>query len=78
MIELPTVKSVVVRMKPNHSTAAAGCWLKEANRQKGRTPAGRWGRPEELIGTAVFLASNASGFVNGQIIYVDGGILSVV
>ena len=42
----------------------------------GRTPAGRWGRPEELIGTAVFLASDASTYVNGQVIYVDGGLLS--
>jgi gluconate 5-dehydrogenase len=43
---------------------------------RGRTPAGRWGEPEELVGTAVFLASAASGFVNGQIIYVDGGLLA--
>lgn len=43
-----------------------------------RTPAGRWGRLEELHGAAVFLASSASDFVNGQTIYVDGGILSVV
>jgi gluconate 5-dehydrogenase len=41
-----------------------------------RTPAGRWGRPGELVGTAVFLSSRASDFVNGQIIYVDGGLLS--
>jgi len=41
-----------------------------------RTPAGRWGRPEDLGGAAVFLASAASDFVNGQIIYVDGGLLS--
>ena len=39
-----------------------------------RTPAGRWGRPEELIGAAVFLASPASDFVTGHILYVDGGI----
>ncbi|MBB3149718.1 gluconate 5-dehydrogenase [Phyllobacterium trifolii] len=39
-----------------------------------RTPSGRWGNVEELIGAAVFLASNASSFVNGQIIHVDGGI----
>lgn len=45
---------------------------------KGRTPAGRWGKPEELIGAAVFLASRASDYVNGQIIYVDGGMLSVL
>lgn len=45
---------------------------------KGRTPAKRWGKPEELVGTAVFLASSASDFVNGQIIYVDGGMLAVL
>jgi gluconate 5-dehydrogenase len=45
---------------------------------KGRTPAKRWGRPEELVGAAVFLASAASGYVNGQIIYVDGGMLAVL
>ncbi len=45
---------------------------------KGRTPARRWGRPDELVGTAIFLASEASNYVNGQIIYVDGGMLSVL
>lgn len=45
---------------------------------KGRTPAARWGKPEELVGTAVFLASSASDYVNGQMIYVDGGMLSVL
>jgi gluconate 5-dehydrogenase len=45
---------------------------------KGRTPARRWGRPEELVGAAVFLASAASDYVNGQIIYVDGGMISVL
>ncbi len=44
----------------------------------GRTPARRWGRPDELIGAAVFLASRASDYVNGQIIYVDGGMLAVL
>ncbi|WP_118134669.1 SDR family oxidoreductase [Oceanicella sp. SM1341] len=44
---------------------------------KGRTPARRWGRPEELVGAAVFLSSAASDYVNGQILYVDGG-MSVV
>jgi gluconate 5-dehydrogenase len=44
----------------------------------GRTPAGRWGEPDDLQGTAVFLASAASDFVNGQIIYVDGGILATI
>jgi gluconate 5-dehydrogenase len=43
-----------------------------------RTPAGRWGDPEDLQGTAVFLASRASDFVNGQIVYVDGGILATI
>lgn len=43
-----------------------------------RTPAGRWGNPEDLAGAAVFLSSNASDFVNGQIIYVDGGILATI
>lgn len=47
-------------------------WLRK------RTPAGRWGRLEDLHGAAVFLASPASDFVNGQTIYVDGGILSVI
>jgi gluconate 5-dehydrogenase len=45
---------------------------------KGRTPSRRWGRPDELVGTAVFLASAASDYVNGQIIYVDGGMLAVL
>jgi gluconate 5-dehydrogenase len=39
-----------------------------------RTPAGRWGEVDELAGAAVFLASDASSFVNGHILYVDGGI----
>jgi gluconate 5-dehydrogenase len=43
-----------------------------------RTPAGRWGEPEELIGAAVFLASPASDFVSGQILYVDGGLLAAL
>ncbi len=43
-----------------------------------RTPAGRWGKVEELTGAAIFLASAASDFVNGQILYVDGGMTSVV
>jgi gluconate 5-dehydrogenase len=45
---------------------------------KGRTPSRRWGKPGELIGTAIFLASEASDYVNGQIIYVDGGMLAVL
>ena len=47
-------------------------WLKT------RTPQGRWGRPEELIGAAVFLASDAAGFVNGHILYVDGGLTATL
>lgn len=42
----------------------------------GRTPAERWGTPEDLIGAAIFLSSQASDFVNGHILYVDGGILA--
>jgi gluconate 5-dehydrogenase len=47
-------------------------WVKSSN------PAQRWGKPEELVGAAIFLASAASSYVNGQIIYVDGGWLSVL
>jgi gluconate 5-dehydrogenase len=47
-------------------------WLRK------RTPAGRWGNLEDLHGIAIFLASGASDFVNGQTIYVDGGITSVI
>ena len=43
-----------------------------------RTPAARWGVPEDLVGPAVFLASDASNFVNGHILYVDGGILAYI
>lgn len=47
-------------------------WLRK------RTPAGRWGRIDELQGAAIFLASKASDFINGQTIYVDGGVLAVL
>ncbi len=47
---------------------AFNAWL------EGRTPQGRWGRTEELAGAAVFLASDAASFVNGHILYVDGGL----
>lgn len=47
---------------------AFSAWLEK------RTPAGRWGRVEELVGACVFLASEAASFVNGHVLYVDGGI----
>jgi gluconate 5-dehydrogenase len=43
-----------------------------------KTPLGRWGKPEDIVGTAVFLASPASDFVTGQIVYVDGGWLAML
>ena len=43
-----------------------------------KTPAERWGTPEDLMGPVVFLASNASDFVNGHVLYVDGGILAYI
>ncbi len=43
-----------------------------------RTPAGRWGNVEELVGAAVFLSSDASTFVNGQVLHVDGGMTASV
>ena len=45
---------------------------------RARTPAGRWGQTEDLVGAAVFLASAAADFVNGQILFVDGGLSAVV
>lgn len=43
-----------------------------------KTPAARWGNPEDLMGPAIFLASDASNFVNGHVLYVDGGILAYI
>lgn len=43
-----------------------------------KTPAGRWGTPDDLVGPAVFLASEASNFINGHVLYVDGGILAYI
>jgi gluconate 5-dehydrogenase len=43
-----------------------------------RTPGNRWGETEELIGALLFLSSSASNFVNGQMIYIDGGLLASV
>jgi len=54
--------------EPLWSDDSFNSWLEQ------RTPARRWGEPEELIGACVFLASEASTFVNGHILYVDGGI----
>lgn len=51
---------------------AFNAWVCSSN------PSGRWGRPEELIGTAIYLASDASAYVNGQMIYVDGGWLATL
>jgi len=45
---------------------------------RGRTPAGRWGEPADLVGPVLFLCSPAADFVNGQILYVDGGMLAVL
>lgn len=45
---------------------------------RGRTPAGRWGEVEDLVGTLLYLVSPAADFVNGQVVYVDGGLTSVV
>lgn len=44
----------------------------------GRTPAARWGTPDDLVGPAVFLASNASDYVTGQVLFIDGGMTAVV
>lgn len=45
---------------------------------KARTPMRRWGKPDELVGTAIYLASGASNYISGQIIYADGGMISVL
>jgi gluconate 5-dehydrogenase len=45
---------------------------------RAKTPASRWGTPEDLAGPVLFLASDASNFVNGHILYVDGGILAYI
>jgi gluconate 5-dehydrogenase len=58
--------------KPLMNDAKFDAWV------KGRTPSGRWGTPDDLIGVTIFLASPASDYVNGQIIYVDGGLLAVM
>lgn len=57
---------------PLVADSAFDAWVKNSN------PSRRWGKPEELVGTCVFLASAASSYVNGQIVYVDGGWLAVL
>ena len=58
--------------KPLYEDADFDTWLCS------RTPSQRWGSPEELLGTLIFLCSDASNYVNGQIIYVDGGLLASI
>ncbi len=58
--------------KPLEDDVEFSTWL------KARVPTGRWGNPDELAGAVVFLASRASDFVNGQILYVDGGLTATV
>lgn len=58
--------------RPVYEDEAFSRWVCE------QTPMGRWGEPEDLAGAVVFLASSASDFVTGQILYVDGGWLSIV
>lgn len=58
--------------RPLYENQEFDSWLRK------RTPANRWGNPEELIGTLIYLASQASSFLNGQIIYVDGGITACI
>lgn len=59
-------------VKPLREDPDFNVWLES------RTPMGRWGRVDELAGAAVFLASDAAGFVTGQIIYVDGGVTAAI
>jgi gluconate 5-dehydrogenase len=58
--------------QPLRADAEFDAWL------RARVPAGRWGQPDELGGAVVFLASSASDYVNGQILYIDGGLTAVV
>jgi NAD(P)-dependent dehydrogenase (short-subunit alcohol dehydrogenase family) len=55
--------------QPLHDNPEVTNWI------VGRTPMGRWGRPEDLMGAAVYLASDASAFMTGQILYIDGGFI---
>jgi gluconate 5-dehydrogenase len=58
--------------EPLRADAEFDAWLRR------RVPAGRWGVPDDLAGAVVFFASSASDYVNGQILYVDGGLTAVV
>jgi len=58
--------------KPLYENPEFDSWL------CGRTPSSRWGNPEELIGALLFLSSDAGNYVNGQMIYVDGGLLATI
>ncbi len=58
--------------EPLQADAEFDAWVRR------RVPAGRWGEPADLAGAAVFLASAASDFVNGQVLYVDGGLTAVI
>ena len=58
--------------KPLAETPSFDAWVKQ------RTPARRWGVPSDLVGTAVYLASAASDYVSGQLIFVDGGLTAVL
>jgi gluconate 5-dehydrogenase len=58
--------------KPLYENPEFDAWL------CGRTPSNRWGDPEELVGALLFLCSDASSYVNGHMLYVDGGLLSSV
>ena len=58
--------------KPLYENPEFDSWL------CGRTPSNRWGETEELLGALLFLSSSASSYVNGQMVYVDGGLLSTV
>jgi gluconate 5-dehydrogenase len=58
--------------KPLYENQEFDAWL------CGRTPTGRWGDTEELLGALFFLSSAASSYVNGQMLYVDGGLLATV
>lgn len=58
--------------KPLYENPEFDAWLKD------RTPSHRWGDPKELIGALLFLASEASSYINGHMIYVDGGLLASV